>query len=129
MHPITTFTAAILGAWLIVLSARVIRMRGKAGVAIGDGGNDLLSRRIRAHGNFCEYAPLALILLFLAEAQGANFWLLTISALLLLAGRLMHGTALSFTTKWVLGRVGGMIATFGAIGVLVLANLWVLASS
>src|SRR3546814_6042247 len=43
--------AALLNLWLAL---RVGRVRTKEKVFIGDGGNDLLTRRMRAHSNFVE---------------------------------------------------------------------------
>ncbi|MEM7291699.1 MAG: MAPEG family protein [Pseudomonadota bacterium] len=124
MVPVTTTTAIFLGIWLCWLSARVIRARGTEGISLGAGDNELLERRIRGQANLSEYGPTALILLFLAEFQGANFWALVVLAALLVVGRLIHGIAFSFTDKWVFGRVGGMIMTFTAIMALAFLNIW-----
>ena len=123
MYPITTLTAVILGLWLVVLSIRVVDARRSQSVSLGDGDNELLTRRIRAQGNLSEYAPIGLILLLLAEAQGCPVWLVALIALVFVTGRLMHGIAFSFTSRWVLGRFGGMVMTFTAIGLLALTNL------
>ena len=128
-YPVTTITAVILGLWLVWLSVRVIGVRQSEGVSLGVGENEKLERRIRGQGNLSEYAPIALILLFLAEAQGANVWLVGGTAAILIAGRLLHGIAFSFTEKWVFGRLGGMIMTFGAIIILALINTGLLAST
>jgi uncharacterized membrane protein YecN with MAPEG domain len=42
----------LFGILLIVLSLRVSFVRRDARVALGDGDNELLRRRIRAHSNF-----------------------------------------------------------------------------
>ena len=54
--------AAIFAVMLVVLSLHVAKTRGDVRVAIGDGGNIVLRRRIRVQGNFTEYVPMALIL-------------------------------------------------------------------
>ena len=33
------------------------------GISLGESGDDFLQRKIRAHGNFIEYAPIFLIML------------------------------------------------------------------
>ena len=43
--------AALLNLWL---SIRVGRVRTKEKVFVGDGGNELVTRRMRAHSNFVE---------------------------------------------------------------------------
>jgi len=79
--------AAILHVWL---SLRVSRLRRPLNVGVGDGGNEVLLRRIRAHGNFAENVPLFLILLGLLEfATGGHLWLWGASILFILA-RLLH---------------------------------------
>ena len=79
--------AAILHVWL---SLRVSRGRRTLDIGVGDGGNEALLRRIRAHGNFAENVPLFLILLALIEfATGGNLWLWGAAILFILA-RLLH---------------------------------------
>jgi len=55
--------AAVVGLIFIGLSILTIAERRKASVYLGAGDNDRLLRRIRAHANFAEYVPLALILI------------------------------------------------------------------
>jgi uncharacterized membrane protein YecN with MAPEG domain len=65
--------AALLHVWL---SLRVSRLRRPLKIGVGDGGNEVLLRRMRAHGNFAENMPIFLILLgFVELAIGASFWL------------------------------------------------------
>ncbi len=62
MPLITPLYASLAAFILIVLSLRVIGARRNRRVALGDGADDDLARRIRAHGNFTEFTPLALVL-------------------------------------------------------------------
>ncbi|MEM9332627.1 MAG: MAPEG family protein [Pseudomonadota bacterium] len=126
--PITTSSATILGFWLVILSIRVVGARRTASVSLGDGGDQTLSRRIRAQGNLSEYAPLGLILIFLPEAQAGSTWLLAASAAFFVVGRLAHGYALSFTESNAIARMSGMIMTFTGLMALAALNLWVLLS-
>ena len=86
--------AAILHVWL---SLRVSRLRRPLKIGVGDGGNEVLLRRMRAHGNFAENMPIFLILLGLLElATGGNLWLWGAAILFILAriaARLRHGPA------------------------------------
>ena len=59
--------AALLGLILIYLSYRVVSYRVKYKIGIGDGGNTKLARAIRVQGNFVEYVPVALLLIFFVE--------------------------------------------------------------
>mmetsp|Transcript_11080 Transcript_11080/g.27229 ORF Transcript_11080/g.27229 Transcript_11080/m.27229 type:complete len:153 (-) Transcript_11080:237-695(-) len=114
-RPITPFYGAILAIWYLVLTLRVIVFRRQNGIGLGDGRNNGMKRRIRAHGNFSEYVPLTLILIYPLEISGAPFFgnPVTIHTLLLLLllGRLGHGYSLSFTEYNAIGRVGGMALT------------------
>jgi hypothetical protein len=111
----TGLYAGLAGLMLIVLSVRVIQVRRARGLSAGDGGDAELKRRIRAHGNFCEYAPLALILLAAVEGAGHPAWLVHGLGICLLAGRVSH--AWSMTAGSIRARVAGMSATFLVLGV------------
>ena len=122
MH-ITATYAGLLGLVYIALSMNVIRTRRAAQVSLGSGGNDLLERRMRAHGNFAEYVPLALLLIALLEAGGQATWLIHALGIALLLGRLLHGYALSSLTRRPAARVGGMMLTLAVIGLAALTCL------
>ncbi len=119
---ITALYASLLGLWLIVLSVRVILYRRESSISLGHKENQMLERRIRAQGNFAEYAPMAILFLGLLELQGGPAWALHVLALLLLLGRVMHGYALSFTRHSPL-RVPGMALTLTSVVLLSLGNL------
>lgn len=112
---ITPLYAGLLALCYFVLSIRVIGGRRAGNVTLGDGGDASLLRRIRAHGNFAEYVPLVLVLMVLLETASTPAWLLHAIGATLLIGRLLHAYALSFTEKFMLGRVVGMMMTFAAL--------------
>ena len=87
---ITAIYAAILALIYLAITGWVVAGRGKFKVLHGDGGNDNLNRRIRAHANFNEYVPLILVLAALLEARGAGT--VTMNALLLplVVARVIH---------------------------------------
>ncbi len=82
--------AALLGILLITLSWGVSKVRLREHVSLGAGEVSDLESAIRAHGNFIEYVPFALILLMLAESAVTPSWLLHALGGSLLAGRLLH---------------------------------------
>jgi uncharacterized protein len=92
---ITALCAAILGLLGAALTINVIVNRTKTKVDTGDGGVAALAQSIRAQGNFVEQAPLALILIGLAEAAGARASVVWALAGVLLASRLASAYALS----------------------------------
>ncbi len=112
---ITPVYAALLALFFVVLSARVITYRRANRVSLGSGGDTVLERRIRAQGNCAEYAPLGVLLMLTAELAGAGPVWLHGTGLLLLAGRLLHGTAFSFLGPNMPMRVGGMVLTLASL--------------
>lgn len=125
MLPITTFTASLLGALFFVLTLRVIKQRGASKVSLGDGGDELLTRRIRAQGNFVEYTPIFLILLMLAELHNVNGYYLAIVAVVFVLARSAHGYALAFSEKNVKARFLGTLFTGIPIVLLTITDFWV----
>ena len=89
-YPVTMLYAALLGIFLIMLSWGVSKVRLRERVSLGAGEVSDLESAIRAHGNFIEYVPFALILLMLAESTATQSWLLHTLGGFLLAGRLLH---------------------------------------
>ncbi len=107
---VTALFAAILGIMHVVFTLRVALFRKKNLISLGDGGNSELLKRVRAHGNFTETVPIALILLMLNELSFLPaVWLYSLGATLVIA-RLMHYISIAFNTTLLL-RVGGMAAT------------------
>jgi len=113
---LTPVYAGILALAYAVLSGVVIRGRQHHRVSLGHGGNTVLERRIRAHGNFAEYVPFALLLLSLVESRGGAPWLVHALGLCLTAGRILHGYALLKPSPSLRCRVAGMVLTLAAIG-------------
>jgi uncharacterized protein len=114
--PITTLFAGLLALLFLVLSVSVIGARRGAKVAIGDGGDKTLARRARVHANFAEYAPIALMLMGLAESGGAAKMQIWMAGGLLLVGRVIHAYGVSQAKEVLAFRVAGMAMTFAAIG-------------
>lgn len=114
----------IFGILLIVLSLRVSLVRRDARVALGDGDNEVLLRRIRAHGNFVEFVPIALLLLVLAEHTGMGSLLIHLFGLVLLAARISHAYGICQTNEIFVFRMFGTVATLGVIGILSLYCIW-----
>ncbi|PZQ22220.1 MAG: GST-like protein [Sphingopyxis macrogoltabida] len=97
--------AALLNLWL---SVRVGRVRTKEKIFVGDGGNELVTRRMRAHSNYVENTAFVLILLALVElGLGSSLWLWAAGALYLV-GRILHALGMD-GMMW--GRMVGTIIT------------------
>jgi hypothetical protein len=116
--------AALFTLLYIYLAPRVMAVRRRLSVSIGAGGDPLLERRIRVHGNFSEYVPLALLLLGFLEMQGSARWLLHILCLVILAGRVAHAVGVSPVQESLILRAIGVMATLAVLIVASLALLW-----
>ncbi|MEK9970725.1 MAG: MAPEG family protein [Ferrovibrio sp.] len=118
---VTPLYAALCGLLLLVLSLRVVLLRRRRRVKFGDGGHDDLQRAVRAQGNFTEYAPLLLFMLFLLELSRQPVWALHLLGVMILLGRVIHAITLSRHPATF--RTPGMALTFVSLLVL---SLWLL---
>jgi uncharacterized membrane protein YecN with MAPEG domain len=94
---VTAFYAALLGLLGAALTINVIVNRVRSKVDAGDGGVAKLAQAIRAHANFAEQAPLALIVIGLAEMLGARPLVLQILGVALVLARLASAIGLNRT--------------------------------
>jgi uncharacterized membrane protein YecN with MAPEG domain len=120
---LTGLYASLLGLLYIGLSINIIRLRLSAQIGIGTSGNDVLAKRIRVHGNFSEYVPLALILLGCYEINGASAMMLHMLGGLLLLARLSHAIGLNKTIGSSTPRLIGVMSTFAVLLVLSVENI------
>lgn len=87
---ITLLVAAALGLLDLWLGVRLSLLRRRNRVSVGDGGQPAVEARMRAHANFTEYVPIALILMMLIElCAGGSTRLWLLGAVLVIA-RLLH---------------------------------------
>lgn len=121
----TAAAAAILNIWLMV---RIGQIRRSEKIFIGDGANDLLTRRMRAQANFIENTPLTLILIAAVEIAGkGGAWLAPVAAIFII-GRITHGIGMdgAFKAGRPIGTVSAMLTQLGLAIVAVLAVLGVM---
>ncbi len=105
--------AALVNIWLMI---RCGKARGTAKVSIGDGGDDFLIRRMRAHANFVESTPFVLILIAAIEAsQGSPNWLWYVG-IAFIFGRLAHGLGMDGGTFEKGRMVGTLITMLSLLG-------------
>ncbi len=112
---ITPIYASVATLFFMYLSFRVIGARRASNVGLGDGGNRVLLRRQRVHGNCAEYVPLAILLMALAELQNTPTWTLHLIGALLMAGRVVHAYGVSQEPEQIKLRAIGMTLTFAAL--------------
>lgn len=111
----------------LVLWFRVSMVRAALKVSIGDAGNPVLHERIRQHGNFIEWAPWVILLMALAEGNGAGALWLHISGALLLTGRLIHPFGLKADNPGhplrYVGNTASLLATLNVMVCLAVTSL------
>jgi uncharacterized membrane protein YecN with MAPEG domain len=112
---ITPLYAAFLGIIFVFFSALVIKQRRKNKIAIGDGNNIALQKAIRAHGNFAEYTPFAIILVSFVELLDYHFILINSLMLAFTIGRIVHCYGVIKTKEDIRFRIFGMLMTFAVI--------------
>ena len=128
--PMTPFYAALCGVILFGLSIRTIRVRRRLQIAIGHSDDAEMERAMRVHANFCEYVPIALLLIYLLEvSQGASYWIHVLGWALVF-GRLLHAYGVSRPREDFRFRVTGMALTFtvivsSAISILIAYAGWI----
>jgi uncharacterized protein len=109
--PITLVAAGLSAIIALWLSFRVGQVRMREKVSVGDGGNDALIRRMRAHANYVENTPFVLILIAVIEISsgpGAPSWLFWVMIVYML-GRVAHA----------LGMDGGALEKGRMVGTLI----------
>jgi len=117
--------AALLGLLGGALTVAVIVKRVRLRVDTGDGGLPEMAQAIRAHANFAEHVPLALLLITLAELLGT--WSLAVHVLgfALVVARLLSAFGLSRSLGATSPRQSGagltLLVTAGAAGLILYA--------
>jgi uncharacterized protein len=106
--------AALVNIWLMI---RCGQARTKESVSVGDGGNEYVIRRMRAHANFVESAPFVLILIAALElsSKTSPMWLWYVG-IAYIFGRLAHGLGMDGGTFGKGRMVGTLITMLTLLG-------------
>ena len=91
--PVFFVCAGLLGLLAVSLTVSVGRLRVQKKIYLGDGGDPEMLAAIRAHGNFMEYVPLCLALIYFASDY-YGYWPVAIASLILLISRVLHAGGL-----------------------------------
>ena len=116
--PISALYAGLLAVLLLVLGGRISLLRSKLNVGAGHGNDAALARAIRVHGNAVEWILPMLILLLVAELDGAGRWFLHSCGVTFTAGRIAHAVGMTRTSKASSGRFWGTAASWVVIAAL-----------
>jgi uncharacterized membrane protein YecN with MAPEG domain len=114
--PITLTLAGAATLLHIWLAARVSRVRRQFKIGLGDGGNEGLLRRVRAHGNYIENMPLFLILTALLELAGGDQRILWAAGIAFILARIVHAFGMDSPARLRLRMVGMIVSTLVLIG-------------
>jgi uncharacterized protein len=124
--PITALFAGIFAIFMVLLSLHVSVRRIQIGNGSATGsGDEVLWRRIRAHGNFAEYVPTALIALAMVEYSGASSHLIISLYSAFLFSRLLHAAGMLSFTKPTLRALAMLIQHT----VFIFAGIWLMAKA
>ncbi|MCH1931419.1 MAPEG family protein [Shewanella sp. A25] len=127
---VTGFYASLTALLMVVLAYRVVKIRRLEKIGIGDGGNKALALAGRVHANLIENAPIVLILLALAEANGLAPLYLHCLGTLWIVARLLHAIGLTKGRGgYHFGRFFGVLFTWLVSLILALINLGYFVSS
>jgi uncharacterized membrane protein YecN with MAPEG domain len=120
----TGLYAALCAILIVVLGLRVARYRHAHRIGVGDNGERDLIRRVRAHGNAVENAPLALLLLLLLELGQAAPLLIHAFGIAIVLGRVLHAIGISRSTGASVARFVGTFVTWTAMLLMAALLLW-----
>ncbi|WP_397572023.1 MAPEG family protein [Silanimonas sp.] len=115
---LTGLYAALCALLIFALSLRIALLRRKLRIGIGDGGDAGLARAIRAQANAIEYVPLLLVMLLIAENNGASVAMVHACGAGLLLARVLHAVGLSGSAGVSFGRFWGILLTWALLLVL-----------
>ena len=122
--PITAFYGALLGFLMLYLAFDVVKSRQRHKSGLGHQHNDILVAG-RIHANAAEYIPIVLILIALAELNGAPSGLLHIFGAAFLFARVIHAWGFKVSQGAThIGRYWGTVITFLSLILLGLFNLY-----
>ncbi len=110
--PLTALYAGLLALLLLFLAGRVSLLRSRLNVGMGHGNDPSLARAIRVHGNAVEWIVPMLLLLLVAEIDGANRTFLHVCGVVFVVSRVAHAVGLARTSKASRGRFWGIAGSW-----------------
>lgn len=115
MSAITPLFGALFALIYVVLSLNVVRYRFGNKISLGDGGNKHLEMASRAHANFIEYVPLALLLMWFLESLTLSPNEVFLTGSILLLARVAHAFGILYPRQLMIMRQLGAIGTFAVL--------------
>ncbi len=115
--PVFFVCAGLLGLLAVTLIVHVGLMRGRKRINLGDGGDAEMQAAVRAHGNLMEFAPLTLLMIYMASDFYAFRTVAALSVVFLVARVLHAGGMLGLIPK------GRLLGTLGSMAILAIASI------
>jgi len=119
--PITLSAAAAAALINIWLAIRCGQVRTAEKISMGDGGNQKLIARMRAHSNFVEKTPFVLVLVAALELALGGSTALAVVAGVFMLGRVAHGLGMDGGAFGKGRMVGTMITLLTQLGLAIWA--------
>ncbi|GEN99901.1 glutathione S-transferase [Novosphingobium sediminis] len=110
--------AALINIWL---SIRCGQVRTSEKVSVGDGGNEKVIRRMRAHSNFTENTPMVLVMIAALEFAHPGSTALAAVAGLFMFGRVAHGIGMDGGSLGIGRMIGTLITLLAQLGLAIWA--------
>lgn len=115
---------ALLVLGVLPLLFNVVRYRIRHRVLLGDGGQEMLTRAIRCHGNYVENVPFALVLLLALGVAGAPALWIHATGLAMICGRIFHAIGILRANAPTPERGLGMLLSNASFVIGSLGLLW-----
>ena len=106
--PVFFVCAGLIGLLAVILTVNIARLRGKKKINLGDGGDPEMLAAVRAHANLIEFAPLCLLLIYIAS-DFYGFSIVAGLSVVLLVSRALHAGGMIGVIKG--GRFMGATGT------------------
>jgi len=121
---VLSLTVAVLSFFYFALTVMVVRCRRKFKLPYLVNEDKQLVVKVRAHANFIEYVPLALIIMLMSVMLAVPVFILSLASIMLICGRVLHAySLLKLEHKHIYTcRVAGMVLTFVMILLLSIFN-------
>ena len=87
--PVFFVCAGLLGLLAVALTIKIGLLRGRKRINLGDGGDAEMQAAVRAHGNLIEFAPLTLLIIYMAS-DFYGFRIVAGLSVVLLVARVLH---------------------------------------
>jgi uncharacterized membrane protein YecN with MAPEG domain len=112
--PVFFVCAGLLGLLAVALTIKIGLLRGRKRINLGDGGDAEMQAAVRAHGNLIEFAPLTLLIIYMASDFYSFRTVAALSVVFLVARVLHAGGMLGLIPK---GRLVGTLGSTATLGI------------